>query len=310
MRNVTLLLLSLSTCMLFAERGVLKADCKLVIKGTHTGRSTVTVIPRDVAPYQLMPTNGRFTIDLPLEETYLIQFEHEGCVSKQLYFDTRVPLERHTAHFEFPLQVTLEKHKENFSYSGPVGFIHYQAHIEDFGYDTDYSVRMDPTLQQRFDVLRTNGSEGINTTAVAAAAPASPRSEPGPATVPEWGVEAPTLAHVPRKVHVLGTSGSIPITEDPRPPAPSPNVPEAPAPPPVAVPEEVTREAAPAAEVDGTREEELIVERNRVTTIVRLHPPNGPNTEFRRVVHHYGAVFHFQDGASITETVYRTRTGR
>lgn len=51
------------------------------------------------------------------------------------------------------------------------------------------------------------------------------------------------------------------------------------------------------------RHEELVVEPNKVMTVVRLEHEQG-STEYRRVVHKWGAVFYFKNGESCTQQVY------
>ena len=56
------------------------------------------------------------------------------------------------------------------------------------------------------------------------------------------------------------------------------------------------------------RSEELVVERLRVTTIVRV-VLNDVTTEYRRVAHYHGGVTHFMNGSPCSEAVYREGTG-
>lgn len=51
------------------------------------------------------------------------------------------------------------------------------------------------------------------------------------------------------------------------------------------------------------RSEELLVERNRVITVVRIPESTGHITEYRRVADRYGAFLYFQDGRSIPYTM-------
>jgi hypothetical protein len=69
----------------------------------------------------------------------------------------------------------------------------------------------------------------------------------------------------------------------------------------------ITKIIPPSAAVG--REEELIVEARRVTTVVRVHHPEGRSNEYRRVANANGTVYYFKDGLSIPEHVYVAGTG-
>jgi hypothetical protein len=69
----------------------------------------------------------------------------------------------------------------------------------------------------------------------------------------------------------------------------------------------ITKVKAPS--LAAGREEELIVEVRRVTTVVRILLPEGRSTEYRRVAHFNGGTVFFQDGLSIPEHAYIAATG-
>ena len=67
-------------------------------------------------------------------------------------------------------------------------------------------------------------------------------------------------------------------------------------------------EARPELQVivpEVVRQEELIVETNKVVTLIRLEQA-GLITEFRRIAHKWGGVFYFKNGDSCTKEVYET----
>lgn len=67
-------------------------------------------------------------------------------------------------------------------------------------------------------------------------------------------------------------------------------------------------EARPEAEehtLEVVREEELIVEANKVVTLIRLDQA-GLITEFKRIAHKWGGVFYFKNGDSCTKEVYES----
>ncbi len=58
------------------------------------------------------------------------------------------------------------------------------------------------------------------------------------------------------------------------------------------------------------RSEELIVERQRVITVIRLPQRTGQVKEYRRVADRHGSVLYFEDGRSIPYSAFHTATGR
>jgi len=58
------------------------------------------------------------------------------------------------------------------------------------------------------------------------------------------------------------------------------------------------------------RSEELIVERQRVITVVRLPQRTGHVKEYRRVADRHGAVLYFEDGRSVPYSTFHAATGR
>ncbi len=57
------------------------------------------------------------------------------------------------------------------------------------------------------------------------------------------------------------------------------------------------------------RSEELIVERQRVITVIRLPQRTGQVKEYRRVADRHGTVLYFEDGRSIPYSTFHTATG-
>ena len=58
-----------------------------------------------------------------------------------------------------------------------------------------------------------------------------------------------------------------------------------------------------AADTEVTRQEELVVDVNKVTTVVRLES-EGTIMEYRKVVHRWGGVFYFKNGDACSQLVY------
>ena len=324
-----------------AARGVLHADGLLRIKDAEKVGSSITVMPKDAPAYQLAHGGAtRFMLDLDLDNTYMVSFQMNGCVTKLLYFDTRVPGEQHADVFTFPFQVTLESPLHAFTYAGPVGFIVYKPGLIDFGYETDYSVKVDESFAERMDVLTRTGTDPLMVALSPRVAAVVTRGyqRPGEAVVEEATLSfgersAPNTNEVPLMVHRTGALQlALPL---------SPLVlvvEHAPADLPVTTSREfivtaieavvekpialaITASVAPVLKdvaqptptltvADGsTREEDLIVAARSVTTIVRIHYIQGRSAEYRKVVHAYGATFFFVNGLSVPEHMYASGTG-
>jgi hypothetical protein len=327
----------LSPADAFATRGKLLADCIIQIKGAAGGQTRVTVMPGTSPAFVLTPTTPRFVLELVLEETYLLTFEHPGCVTKQLYVDTTVPIEMRTSDFDFPMKVVLEHHKDPFIYAGPVGFIFYEHAITDFSYNTDYAVRINERFAERMAELTRTGVDprsaiGGYTASTTPPAPA-PVLVKDTVFMPFESTVAPTVAHVPPMVHRLirpDTLARIPevplapvLAMEPRAPATPlimPGLPE-----PTSHPAGLSRIADAVARehtepiadttlvlaLERPRQaytRELIVEERRITTVIRFADQDDRSTEYRRVLHSSGAAYYFHDGRSITQHSYDQAT--
>lgn len=321
---------------------VLNVDGIVKVKGLPMEGARMRMMERDGAMEVLDKGLGHFAKELPLQTAVLMVFEREGCVTKQLYFDTHVPSEAlDHAPFDFPFQVTLEAMPggQQFEYAGPVGYIRYYPERNDFGYDTDYSRKADPMLTKRMELAMTNV-----TTTTPSAEPASapavalPLVEPPKEDTGAFHVLVPTRPSQEMLVHPTGTASSnssvvgpsappppaVPVKQEATPGPPSAAVVKKEAPPPatsgtvvqvkatvspmhdVAVVERPI-EQAPATKYAEGRQEELIVEKNRVTKIVRI-AHEGRVDEYRRVSHLYGAVHYFKNGESCSDLTYEQGT--
>ncbi|MEX1132951.1 MAG: hypothetical protein WEC15_06985 [Flavobacteriales bacterium] len=317
-----------------AERGTLKADCIIQIKGTKTQQTRLTVMPGTTPAYVLTPTSMHFILDLVLDETYLLTFEHPNCVTKQLYVDTSVPLDQRRKDFDFPLMVVLEHHVEAFSYAGPVGFIYYDHSLTGFSYHTEYAITINKRFGERMVELERTGIDPRTaiqgyTASTTRALPVSvePQKE---IPMPQWSTLAPTVAHVAPMVHRLGNAKSMAHgyeetamqAESPQPIVPvigllMPVVPTT-APPHVSVLRKVdvpeVMDVNTSVELNiAPREKpipdqdiswQLIVEERSLTTIIRFADKDERRTEYRRVLYSSGAAYYFHDGRSISEYSY------
>jgi hypothetical protein len=337
MRHIHTLLLTLAVLALlpgavFGQRGRLMADCIIQLKHNKDGQTRLTVMPGTTPAYVLTPTDLHFVLALLVDETYLLTFEHTGCVTKQLYIDASVPLDKRAMDFDFPLKVVLAHHDEPFTYSGPVGYIFYQHGLADFSYHTDYAININDRFAGRMAEFELTGVDPRSATLGYTASILDPQTNAPERLAPVafWDVQAPLVAHVAPMVHRLSKTGNS--LQDP---AASPlQVSTIDIPLTVILPLPV-RVAEPVADVEdiGRYTEvvkmadmpvvapstgitrgtaaihqdfswELIVEEHRVTTIIRLTNETDRSTEYRRVLHASGAMYFFLDGRSISEYTY------
>jgi hypothetical protein len=306
---------------------VLNVDGIVKVKGLPLEGARMKMMERDGELEVMDKGLAHFARELPLQTAILMVFEREGCVTKQLYFDTHVPSEAvDLAPFSFPFQVTLEAlpDGQQFEYAGPVGYIRYYPERQDFGYDTDYSRKADPILAQRMELATTNlVTSSPSATPTTAPAVALSKPEPEVEDTSAFHVLVPTRSSHGTLVHPTGNSSinnaagplpASPVVDRPAPPpAPKPVVTEIrkeTPPAPSAIAEDQPREqweAPPPSPGATGRNEELIVEKNRVTTIVRI-TNDGHVDEYRRVSHYFGAVYYFKNGQSCTDLVYEQGT--
>lgn len=339
LRATALSLLTALALPSMAATGTLHADGILVVKGAELNGTTITVVPHSAPAYQLPAGTKRFTLSLPVDDYYLVSFTREGCPTKEIYFDATVPAEHVQNDFDFPFMVTLEHlpAERMFSYEGPVGFVRYLHGIEDFGYETQYIVKMQEHLKERMDAVQSTGVDpkpaSVAYTAMVVDRPMDGGEPIVRAATPELGTVAPNVHDVPALVHrvvrpeddepvvhymepeasVLKEEPVAEVVEELPLPAPAELVVEEPQPlevEEVPVMNEVPTEVEEPVNVPvaitpvWTREEETIIEKRMVVKIVRFTRNDGVKEEFRRVAHAYGQVFFFQDARSITERDY------
>lgn len=326
----------LSTHSVSADRGTIRADGFFVVLGATIDAALIRVVPSGAAAYSLPMGTSRFVLELPLDDTYLVSFERPGCPTKEIHLDTSVPADRMNQEFTFRFKVTLESMDEDrmFTYDGPVGSVRYMQEFNDFGYETQYLVKVNKDLKERMKRYRINGLDPkVIVAPTAALVNDGPRGAVAPTNYDPEAIAvnkevAPIVREVPRMVHRLGTSDDLsketavdraslergallPISiidvlkELPLEPAIL-NIPKVGT---VKPKKEVSdkRTTSRTVEVVGPsihREEELTVEPRRICTVVRLIHEDGRVDELRKVIHSYGATFFFHNGQSITSDRY------
>lgn len=327
-----------------ADRGTLHADGVFAVRGAALAQAKVHVVPFGAAAYTLPMGTDRFVLDLPIDDTYLLSFERPGCPTKEVHFDTRVPVERINEDFTFRFKVTLEHMDEDkmFTYAGPVGFVRYMHELNDFGYETEYIVKVDEDLKERMKEYKVTGVDPkviMPPTAALVITRPNKSSNAGTVTVAEPAFDeevAPIVREVPRLVHLLGTSSDeqtivaaevLPLereeiaTVEARTIVVKAQEDEEPDPEllvmadlslmELEVEEPTLNLASERTSMSKViRDEELIVEPRMVRTIVRFIKEDGRVDEVLKVAHSYGATFYFDNGQSITEREYNSLLAR
>ena len=316
----------------------LRIDGILRTPGNSLEGAQVSVL-RDTRPVAVL-TKGlaRFSMRLDLQHTYLLTFEREGCITKQLYFDTRVPaVELMNAPFTFPFKVTLEDRspESNARYVGPVGFVRYDKALKDFDYDKNYDMLhdliADPTTyaivpaapvaplklaitteKPRLDP-HISTVEAITPERILASTMIDPRiaSPIMTATIPEVRTIIPGRRMVQPFIDATlaqdEANGGVEFTAIHTNARGHNDIRIA-----VAKPKRVGHDEAhrkgtslftSAPVLPDGRTEELIVDRLRVITIIHI-TTNGHTKEYRRVSHRYGQVFFFVDGSPCSSQVF------
>ncbi len=305
--------LVMASLALHASRGSLHLDGILVIRGDASSSARVVVLPAEGAAYALNNVSGKFSLDLPLDGIYLVSFEREGLVTKQVYFDTTVPLEKRNEQASFPFKVTLNPVGRDgvHAYAGPVGIVHYQASIQDFDHRTDYTLvpgapmtKRISSLKKRMDLRDSEGlPQGLVTsyrTHTLVEAPVEALTKEGAPAVQDPLLEMSGIEQrIPVQQQAVLAAAAVERPQDNE-----------------GMRDLRARSGAQEQATDHEQEariwsgEELITERNHVITVVRIVERTGHLSEYRRVVHRHGLVVHFHDGVQIPEKVYREATGR
>jgi len=111
--------------------------------------------------------NGKFEFVLQLNHLYLFHFEKAGYVAKKVEFNTQVPAKvTSDPDFEpfqdFDFNVTLFKtypEVDTMFFVNPVGKIRYEASINDFDYDKEYTLEIIKRMEEIEDQIKQKHEE-------------------------------------------------------------------------------------------------------------------------------------------------------
>lgn len=133
-------------------QGVFTVNGRLKIEGGDLDGTRVVVLKNGSPVRTLTDGLNKFSLDLDLHADYVLSFEKDGYVSKKISFNTRVPADKAMDPFTpFEFAVSLFKQYSDVNvvvFNQPVGMIRYEAALEDFDYDTDYTRSIQKQMQE------------------------------------------------------------------------------------------------------------------------------------------------------------------
>ena len=320
------------------QSSTLYAEGLLRVRGADWRDARVTLIPEFGDPFEVPLSSDHFELDLGLESSYLVRASHEGCATKEVIFDLRVPVQNRNQVFRFPFEILLEVFKPNqepYAYAHPVGAVFFDPIKQDFTYTTDHQrIRQARSIDPLMERMETHINLHPHPENALAGYEALFDEDPNAWSLPaKAAVKAPAMLDTVTTDAVMESSA---ITELPppkmepiansKPAVPSPVLVESTIraartndPPKTARPSELPK---PTPAVDAPPSE------SRVSTRFALEPSSAQQamhefhelptmfiqidrfsnseitTELRKVTHAYGAVFYFQDGITITKRAY------
>ena len=332
---LTPLLLGMPYCAL---AGVVHADGIIRVKGGSWENARVTLIPEFGEPRVIERSSARFTLDLPLQVSYLLRAEYENAATKEIVFDLRVPSRYDGSEFTFPFEITLEvkESREVIPFAGPVGLVSFNTALEDLDYVTDHRLlavskkarelsdkvkRMEPAPASEL-TLPTPVPPPLNAIVTERSVPEQMQEEPAPEKISPLQSILPiaVMPEAPKPITVAVRS-TTPIAtapeansapaEDTRPTSTTERSSKG------SVAASIVTDKAVESRAQTLRSEltfsiptvdcgqEQVLEYPSMLVAVRYIPlPNGNCDEMRKVTHAYGDVFYFQNGRAITQWEY------
>ncbi len=147
-----LMAFTLATTLLAAGQNRFTVNGRLKIEGGDLSGARAVVYKNGQKERTVTSGLNKFSLDLELNQNYLISFEKDGYVSKKLSFNTKVPAEAMAGPFTaFDYGVSLFKQYDDINivvFNQPVGVIRYEPSQKDFDYDTDYTRSIQSQLQE------------------------------------------------------------------------------------------------------------------------------------------------------------------
>lgn len=136
-------------------QGTFTINGRLKVEGDGLDGAKLIVIKDGQKVRTLNSGLSKFSMDLDVNASYVLEFVKDGFVTKKLSFDTHAPVEAVANGFTpFEFAVNLFKQYEGVNtvvFNQPVGMIRYDKNLDDFDYDTDYTKSIQSQLQQVMD---------------------------------------------------------------------------------------------------------------------------------------------------------------
>ena len=342
------LILSLLSIPALSAQSRFTVNGRMKVESGDLSGAKVVVYRNGVKDRTITQDLAKFSMELDMQQDYILSFEKEGFVSKKIAFNTKVPAAAANNDFvPFDFAVSIFKQYDDVNivvFNQPVGIIRYEQDAGDFEYDTDYTASIQSQLQEALAAVERKQKEEKEKEAagakMAAKAAAEARKAAEQASKAERAqAEAARRedqqkeAEARRSMEQAARAATDSRVAEPAAPAitPAPAAEQRPRPQPVPsgdaprsnlakanvgaderqhIRPTVREEAQPAAVGNGSdlppfdeevvRNEELVVESNRVITVVKLER-GGVVTEFRKVYHKWGGTFYFKNGAPCSQ---------
>jgi len=355
---------------------------RVKIEGGDIEGSRVVVYKNGVKERTITSGLNKFSLDLEINQNYIMSFEKDGFVAKKISFNTKAPAEAVPNGFTpFDFAVSLFKQYDDINlvvFNQPVGIIHYDSKLGDFDYDTDYTKSIQSQLEevlakveekqkQEVAAAKEEQLRAVETAKTAAKLEAQAKKDAEvQAKVQEKQKEEARKLEETRvaeerksaqkleleqkekeaaKAQLAEKPAEKPVEQPKADPKPEPVAPPPPAP--VAkvkvptpkpqihtlastpnagedsrrsVPMGMAEERSPIAmakvnvkeedrveepieQPELVRNEELLVESNRVTTVVMVTLGDHAD-EYRKVVHKWGGQYYFKNGITCSQLQY------
>ena len=356
---------------------------RVKIEGGDIEGSRVVVYKNGVKERTITAGLNKFSLDLEINQNYIMSFEKDGFVAKKISFNTKAPAEAVPNGFTpFDFAVSLFKQYDDINlvvFNQPVGIIHYDSKLGDFDYDTDYTKSIQSQLEevlakveekqkQEVAAAKEEQIRAVETAKTAAKLEAQAKKDAEvQAKVQEKQKEEARKLEETRvaeerktaqkleleqkekeaaKAQIAEKPAEKPVEQPKADPKPEP---VAPPPAPVAkvkvptpkpqintlasktnagedsrrsVPMGMAQEDSPIAmakvnmkeedrveepieQPELVRNEELLVESNRVTTVLKVTIGDRAD-EYRKVVHKWGGQYYFKNGITCSQLQYDT----
>jgi len=125
---------------------------RVKIEGGDIEGSRVVVYKNGAKERTITVGLNKFSLDLEINQSYIMSFEKDGFVAKKISFNTKAPAEAVPNGFTpFDFAVSLFKQYDDINlvvFNQPVGIIHYDSKLGDFDYDTDYTKSIQSQLEE------------------------------------------------------------------------------------------------------------------------------------------------------------------